>query len=172
MNLKLNLFLVSGLLVVTGCAGPDSGTPGSAGTSEPTGKQYLAATEPAGAIPVGQARTETVDGNVAALVGYIGGSAEPFVNGLAAFTIVDPGIEACPADCGCPTPWDYCCTLDQLPGNIATVKVVDPRGQPLAEDARPLLGVREMALVVVEGTVQLDDQGNLSILARKVFVRN
>ncbi len=43
------------------------------------------------------------------LSGRIGGSEKPFVDGLAAFTIVDLKVPYCADDEGCPTPWDYCC---------------------------------------------------------------
>ena len=105
------------------------------------------------------------------LVGIIGGSSKPFVDGLAAFTIVDPKVPYCSADEGCPTPWDYCCTQDQVKGNIATVKIVDDTGKPVAVDARKMLNVKELSTVVVQGTARRDDQGNLTVAASQVFVR-
>ena len=133
--------------------------------------QYLAAVEPEGALPVGEARKSVKDDQAVTLVGIIGGSSEPFVDGLAAFTIVDPKVPYCSADEGCPTPWDYCCTQDQVKGNIATVKIVDDAGKPVAADARKMLNVKELSTVVVQGTANRDDQGNLTVAASKVFVR-
>jgi len=51
------------------------------------------------------------------------------------------------------------------------VKIVDEVGKLVADDARKLLGVKELLTVVVQGKAQRDDQGNLSIAASKVFVR-
>ncbi len=168
----LSKFLLLGIIAVgAGCSQTDTRTPGVASSTEPTGKQFIAASEPAGAVPVGEARDNAKDGDAITLVGRIGGSTEPFINGLAAFTIVDPKVQYCPPEEGCPTPWDYCCTQNEVKENIATVKVVNPQGDPVAEDARKLLGVKELTLVVVEGKAQRDDQGNLSVLAAKVFVR-
>ena len=133
--------------------------------------QYLAAVEPEGALPVGKARESVKDNQAVTLVGVIGGSPKPFVEGLAAFTIVDPKVPYCSADEGCPTPWDYCCTQDQVKGNIATVKIVDDTGKPVAADARKMLNVKELSTVVVQGTARLDDQGNLTVAASQVFVR-
>lgn len=133
--------------------------------------QYLAVVEPAGALPVGEARKSVKDDQAVTLVGIIGGSSEPFVDGLAAFTIVDPKVPYCSADEGCPTPWDYCCTQDQVKGNIATVKIVDDAGKPVAADARKMLNVKELSTVVVQGTARRDDQGNLTVAASKVIVR-
>ena len=76
------------------------------------------------------------------------------MDGLAAFTIVDPAVPYCAADEGCPTPWDYCCQQDKVPANSATVKLVDADGKLVAEGARDLLGVEELAEVVVRGKAE------------------
>lgn len=133
--------------------------------------QYVAETEPAGAIAVGQARQSAENDKPLTLVGRIGGSSVPFVEGMAAFTIVDVAVPYCAAHEGCPTPWDYCCTQDQVKDNIAIVKLVDENGKPVADDARQLLGVKELSTVVVEGTARKDELGNLTVAATKVFVR-
>ena len=144
----------------------ESDSNGGSGSS-----QYLADVEPEGALPVGEARKSVMDAQAVTLIGVIGGSSKPFVDGLAAFTIVDAKVPFCLADEGCPTPWDYCCTQDQVKGNIATVKIVDDAGKPVAADARKILHVKELSTVVVQGTARRDDQGNLTVAASKVFVR-
>jgi hypothetical protein len=111
------------------------------------------------------------DGDAVTVVGTIGGSTEPFVDGLAAFTIVDPKVPYCAPEEGCPTPWDYCCTQDQVKDNIATIKIVDEQGSAVTADARQLLGVQELSTVVVKGTATRDDNGNLTVAATEVFVR-
>lgn len=141
-------------------------------TTHSGASHYVAQSEPDGAIEVGDA-PDTMDGEQPmALVGVIGGSREPFVDGLVAFTIVDPDIPYCQPEEGCPTPWDYCCTQDQVKDNIATVTIVDASGDPVSGDAKQLLGVTELATVVVEGTVRRDPQGNLTVAATRVFVRS
>lgn len=132
---------------------------------------YLVDSEPTGVISVGEARAAIEDGQDVTLVGLIGGSTDPFVEGLAAFTIVDAKVPYCAPEEGCPTPWDYCCTQDQVKDNIATVKIVNEVGKPVAQDARSLLGVTELSSVVVKGKAQRDDQGNLTVAATQVFVR-
>lgn len=122
-------------------------------------------------MPVGEAREAVENDQSVTLVGTIGGSSEPFVDGLAAFTIVDPKVPYCAPHEGCPTPWDYCCTQDQVKNNLATVKVVDESGSPVSGDARQILGVKELSTVVVQGKAKRDDQGNLTVSATKVFVR-
>ena len=171
MKSYLKLTVCALLIASVGCS--DSGEEnGNAGSNEPTGKQYLASSEPADSTPVAEARKNVKDGDEVALIGHIGGSKEPFIDGLAAFTIVDPVVPYCQPEEGCPTPWDYCCTQDQVKESIATIKIVDTKGSPVAEDARKLLGVKELSLVVVQGTAKRDEQGNLSLLANKVFVKN
>lgn len=173
MTLKFSasVCLAALLAVVAGCqknAEPMS----SGGTELATPKSaYVVDIEPTGAMPVGEARENSKDGQQVTLVGLIGGSTQPFVDGIAAFTIVDPKVPYCAAEEGCPTPWDYCCHMDEVSDNIATVKIVNESGSPVAQDARELLGVKELSTVVVTGTAQRDEAGNLSIAASEVYVR-
>ncbi len=167
----LNGMLVGVVAVLAGCSNSEVSEQPQVTGDGPAPSSYVAAAEPAGAVPVGEARQSVKDDQTVALVGIIGGSSEPFVDGLAAFTIVDPKVEYCAPEEGCPTPWDYCCTQDQVKENIATVKVVDDSGNPVADDARQLLGVKELSTVVVQGKAKRDDQGNLTVAATKVFVR-
>lgn len=161
----LNWSFIGTLALLVGCA--DSDVAQNANIDS----KYVVTTEPADALPVGDARESAENDEQVTVVGLIGGSVEPFVDGLAAFTIVDPKVPYCAADEGCPTPWDYCCTQDRVKDNIATVKVVDESGNPVADDARQLLGVKELSTVVVQGKAQRDDEGNLTVAATKVFVR-
>lgn len=159
-------------LGIVGC-GNGAAPPATTATSDNTESAvYVTKSEPAGAVAVGEARQSAKDKDEVVLVGRIGGSVEPFVDGLAAFTIVDPKVPYCSDDEGCPTPWDYCCEQDQVKENIATIKVVDANGKPVAKDARELLGVKELNVVVVQGKAQRDADGNLSVLADQVFVKN
>lgn len=169
---KMMMTTMGLLMLVAGC----SETPTTASRDDSTGStaaasQFIAASEPNGAIPVGEARESVKDGDDVVLVGIIGGSSKPFVDGLAAFTIVDSKVPYCADDEGCPTPWDYCCEQGQVKDNIATVKVVDESGKPVATDARGLLDVQELSTVVVKGSAERDEQGNLAVLASQIFVR-
>lgn len=159
------------LVTAIGCSDSNVASNHSDATDEVANSPYLVSIEPDGAMPVGDARESVKDEETVTLVGTIGGSSKPFVDGLAAFTIVDPKVPYCSPDEGCPTPWDYCCTQDQVKENIATVKIVDESGNSVADDARKLLGVKELSTVVVQGQAKRDDQGNLTVAASKVFVR-
>lgn len=135
---------------------------------------YRLAVEPAGAKGVKQVRKAAKDAEEVTLFGRIGGDASPWVEGQAAFLIVDSELKPCNEkdDDGCPTPWDYCCDMDTLPQSKAMVKVVDRAGKTVATDARQLLGVKELQTVVVHGRAKRDEAGNLTVLADGVFVRN
>lgn len=156
--------------LLAGCGG-DSSEP-EAATTPAADATYLATVEPSGARDVIQARESAKDGDEVTVVGRIGGSVDPWIDGRAAFTIVDPSLKACsdiPGD-GCPTPWDYCCEAS-IGESSATVKVVDEKGDLVKADARELLNVKELDTVVVQGKAQRDEAGNLTVLAERVYVR-
>ena len=135
------------------------------------GSQYVLADEPAGAQDVIQVRAAAKDQDEVTVVGRIGGSVDPWVKGMAAFTIVDPSKRACsdiPGD-ECETPWDYCC--ETLTGATALVKFVDEDGRVVKTDARELLKLKELQTVVVRGKAQRGAEGNLVILATGLHVR-
>jgi hypothetical protein len=169
MNVLKVLALFSMVLSSVGCQSKDASSENV--SPLPASASFLASSEPAGAMPVGEAREKTEDGQEVTLVGRIGGSSKPFVEGLAAFTIVDPKVPFCAPSEGCPTPWDYCCETDAVRSNIATIKILSGAGTPVNASARELLKVKELATVVVNGKAKRDDQGNLTVSATQVFVR-
>ncbi len=161
-------------ILAVGC-GPTSPTPFSEVSNSnlstmPTASEILLSERPENAMPVADARRIVTDGQVVALLGRIGGGATPWVEGRAAFTIVDPKLEPCQPGEGCPTPWDYCCVTDQIPVNRAMVKIVDAAGETMPQDARQWLGLKELQTVIVKGAAKRDEAGNLTVLATGVFV--
>jgi len=138
---------------------------------------YLLTEAPEAALEVREihegAKERGAEGGEVVLVGKIGGSLNPWIEGRAAFNIVDRSVKSCsdiPGD-KCPTPWDYCCTRDDLPGATALVKVVGEDGRLLAADARRLFGVKELQTVFVRGTASKDEKGNLVVLASRLYVK-
>ncbi|MGH7126969.1 MAG: hypothetical protein ACREJB_16050 [Planctomycetaceae bacterium] len=172
MNDTLKLWSAMALTaaLAVGCAESETPETDTAAAAAPDAV-YLLATEPADALGVGDVRESSEDDESVTVIGRIGGSREPFVEGVAAFTIVDPAIPHCAAEEGCPTPWDYCCAQDKVKDNITLVKIVDDQGRPVTKDAKALLGVKELSTVVVQGKAQRDEAGNLTVLADKVFVK-
>jgi hypothetical protein len=156
--------------IALGCGTSTPPTTTAAPSAE--GAAYRLASEPAGAKEVKQARADAKDDEEITVVGRIGGDTNPWIEGQAAFLVVDTALKPCGSDEGCPTPWDYCCDTDSLPENKAMVKVVGEDGKPVAVDARKLLGLKELQTVVVHGRAKRDEAGNLTVLADGVFIRN
>ena len=159
------------LLLSMGC-GP-RGDSESLPVSTIDGTPYLLTEEPVDVQEVTTARSSVQDQQTVAVVGRIGGSADPWVKGRAAFSIVDLSLTSCSdmPDHQCKVPWDYCCETDKLAKATALVKIVDAQGRLLQADARQLLKLSELQTVVVRGTAQRDEAGNLTLLASGVFVR-
>lgn len=137
------------------------------------GSQYLLSVEPEAANDVVKVRESAKDGDEIVITGRIGGRENPWVEGRAAFSIVDGSLKACsdiPGD-NCPTPWDYCCQTPQLPTSTALVKIVDDGGDIVKSDARKLLNVQELSTVVIKGKARRDEAGNLTVLANGVYVK-
>ena len=137
------------------------------------GSKYVLADEPDGAIGIIAARESAMDGKPIVVVGRIGGAANPWIEGRAAFMLLDAsksvvaegtesgGNEVCTGDC---------CALERAACTML-VKVVDESGRVLAADSRRLLGVAANDMVVVRGKVSKDESGNVAVLADGVHVR-
>ena len=168
MNYQKNRWTVTlvAIAILTGCNK-------NADQAGPTidGSLYRLTSEPAGAVSVLELRNNGKDNDEIVIHGRIGG-VQPWVEGLSVFTLVDSSFPSCNEipDDECPTPWDYCCEPD-LESKTALVKVVDQHGKPLGVGAQELLGLKELQNVVVQGKVQLDSSGNLSVVASGVYIR-
>lgn len=159
---------------LTGCGtAPASQTEQVAAKANVNADQFKLAEEPDGAIGVIEARESAQDGTPLVLVGRVGGSTNPWIDGRAAFTLLDASMtvvaegeaagegEICTGDC-CATERLACTTL---------VKVVDDAGKIIPVDSRELFGLQESDMVVVQGTAKKDKEGNFTMLAKGVYVR-
>jgi hypothetical protein len=172
MRQLLSLFaalLATSLLI--GCSDTPEKSTGGGAKANPDGAKYLLATAPAGARGVMDVREKAKDNEEVVIVGRIGGGVDPWIKGKPAFSIVDSSLKACSEIEGdtCPTPWDYCCESD-LPKKKVLVKFVDASGSMVSGDAKELLGLKELQTVTVQGKAKRDDAGNLTVLARGIFV--
>ncbi|MEE2640219.1 MAG: hypothetical protein VX768_06295 [Planctomycetota bacterium] len=175
---RFGLVLVAWLSLLSAGCGPGKNQVekvGAAGSGW-LNNEFLLKAEPGNVIDVVAARKSEADVDELTVRGRIGGSLEPWVENRAAFSLVDASIKACSDGtpegeaCSCDTPWDYCCKTDELKGAVLLVKFVDQDGKVVKQDARELFGIRELQQVVVRGAAQRDSSGNLTILARKMFV--
>ena len=168
------LLMSVAVIAITGCG---SSSPSEQAISVTPvavdGSKFILAEEPEDAIGVIDARESAEDGAPIVVVGRIGGAANPWIDGRAAFTMIDASKalvsegeddeegELCTGDC-CATERAGCTTL---------VKVVDADGKLVAADSRQLLGVAENDMIVVRGKAQKDESGNFVVLAEGVYVR-
>ncbi len=172
---RLSALALLCLPIVIGCgsAGESSATAARTPAVSIDGSKFLLSEEPDGAVGVITAREEAEDGMPLVMVGRIGGSDKPWIEGRAAFMVLDASMnvvaegedsvdgEICTGDC---------CATERL-ACTALVKVIDSEGQLIAVDSRQLLGVKEADMVVVEGRAQKDKSGNFVMLANRLFIR-
>ncbi len=108
MKTSCLLSLITCLSIAAGC----SDEPGSGSGTGPAvdGSRFLLTAEPDGARDVIEVREEAKDQDDVVIVGRIGGSANPWVEGRAAFSIVDMSLKSCDeiGSDDCPKPWDFC----------------------------------------------------------------
>lgn len=137
------------------------------------GGRYVLADEPDGAVGVIAARQSAKDGEAIVIVGRVGGSANPWIDGRAAFMMLDAsksvvatgteakGNEICMGDC---------CALERA-ACTALVTFVDDHGSVIPVDSRKLLQIAENDMLLVQGKVKKDETGNFTVLASKVYIR-
>jgi hypothetical protein len=161
--------MVIALLVSVGCDKPSEVSATSTLQCSTVGtSNFLLSTEPSGAKGVIDLRMESKDKDDVVMIGRIGGADQPWVEGRAAFVVIDPSVGLC-EEAGNGV---CACCQDKVGDATALVKVVDNNGQLLKGDARDLFNVKGNELVVVSGVAKRDDAGNLTILANGVYVRN
>lgn len=159
----LGVFVAS--FAATGCM--DSSASGPLATSP---AKHQLSSEPAGALEVLDAKDQAKDGEPIVVIGRIGGGLEPWIDGRAAFLLVDTRIlpsceegEQCKE--GCPD-----CSREMLAASTM-VKFLGDDGKVLPVDARTLLGVKEQETVVIRGIASRDKAGNVSIAADGIYFR-
>jgi hypothetical protein len=134
-------------------------------------KTFLLEEQPKDASEVIATRKESKDQQEIVVVGRIGGRVNPWVKGMAAFSIVDLSLTPCNEMEGdtCKTPWDYCCEANLSKATLL-VMVTSKDGKVVKKDARQMLGVKELDTVTILGKVKRDKAGNVSVLASKLYV--
>lgn len=134
------------------------------------------ASPPAAAKDVADVRTTAADGDEVLVHGRIGGSERPFVEGRAAFQLVDLSLLTCDKAGNmhtCKTPWDYCCDAkEDVFGKSVTVQVSGKNGQPLRADLTGVGGLKPMSEVAVKGKVKKSEDGKAMTLdATALYVK-
>ncbi len=135
-------------------------------------ESFFVATAPPAAKPVSEVVASAKNGEQVVVTGRVGGDRKVFVDGYAAFTIVDAQIAPCGKDKmdDCPTPWDYCCDPpDVMAANTLSVELMAD-GKLLKANPRGFHGLDHLKTVVVQGRVAKDEAGNVRVLASGIHV--
>lgn len=151
------LLAVPFVVLFAGCAptNPTTSPNMQPGVASPSGEKFVLKDEPTGGKGVLKVRADAKDGEEVIVVGRIGGDQKPWVEGRASFYVVDPTLKPCAEERACSTPWDYCCVpKEELTPAMVSVKFLDEKGQVIDTDARTLLGVKELDMVVIKGKVE------------------
>ena len=162
------LALTTAFLLVA-CGGDSTTTSSNSGggtTPEGGNAALLLAEKPADAVAVNDAKGKA-EGDEVVVVGRVSDIAK----GFAAFTMTDASVPYCgegEAQCGCPTPWDYCCEEERAKASRLPVELRDAKGEPVATEDT---GLRLLDLVVVKGTLAKTESGGLMILAKDGWFR-
>ena len=71
----------------------------------------------------------------------------------------------------CSTPWDACCEdPDKIQSMRVAVQFFDPQGNPLEADLKQDIGLKELDMVSVVGTVdEMSSASNLVIRATGIY---
>ncbi len=108
--------------------------------------------------------TALKEGDTVALHGRV----KQITKGFASFVMIDDELEWCGRDpgedCGCPTPWDYCCADPKAVklGSIA-VEYHDNAGEIVESKD---LGLRVLDWVAVKGTLAKNEAGGLYLVTK------
>ncbi len=163
---QIGLTAIGALLCLcsAGCMGSSATAPANTENS-----QFKLASEPPGACDVMDFRDKAKDGQSFVVLGRVGGGVNPWIEGRAAFVLVDERVTASCEEGQCETDCPQC--AQQLAEATTLVKFEDEQGKVLAVDARELLGVKEQQIVVIRGIASRDKAGNVSIAADGIYVR-
>ena len=162
----LRLFLVSAMLlmscVLLVACGDNESTATTTTASTPTKVSFARGADIKDAESVMDI-SDKKEGDLVALHGRV----KRITKGFASFVMIDDELEWCGRDpgedCGCPTPWDYCCADPSAVklGSI-TVELRDKAGDVVEADD---LGLRVLDWVAVRGTLAKNEAGGLYLIS-------
>lgn len=156
------------MMLAAGC-GSHAESPRPSTTAATDGRVFQLPTEPANPIGVLELRESSKDGDAVTLLGRIGGGQKPWIDGRAAFLLVDDGVAPACRDEECGDECAHCAAA--LAEATTVVKFVDEQGKVIATDAQTLLGIKDFQTVVVQGIARKDKAGNVSVVADGIYVR-
>ena len=154
--------LLLSAIAIAGCAKSDS-------PSAAVDPRYLLPSEPATSMGVVDFKEQAKAGETVSVIGRVGGGIKPWIEGRAAFLLVDTGAPLPNPDAKCGPECAHC--AQELASATTVVKFVDEQGKTIAIDSRQLLGLKEEETVVVKGVAKRDDEGNVALMASGIFIK-
>ncbi len=162
------------LTIAAGCSRQSSESAQNPVPADFDVSRYLLSEEPAGAMGVIEAREKTQNDEPVVLVARIGGSKTPWIDGRAAFMVIDAGMILV-ADGTDAAEGEICldsCCASLLTDCTTLVKIVDAEGKVVPVDARQMLKADVNDMIVIRGKITRDEeQGTFAVLADGVHVR-
>lgn len=143
-----------------GCAKFDAG-------SVAADPRFLLPAAPASSVGVNELKEKVKSGDQVSVSGRVGGGVKPWIEGRAAFVLVDSYAPLPSAECGPDCP--HCAA--EIAASSMVVKFLDENGKTIAVDSRQLLGVKEEEEVIVNGVATRDEQGNVALTATGIFIK-
>jgi hypothetical protein len=155
-------------LLLSACGGdaPASSGGSSSGAAAPAASPYLLMADLPEALDVFSAKEKGEGEEV-----MVWGRVREEVEGSGAFTIIDDTIDYCgrgQEDCGCPTPWDYCCELDKVPDASLAVEIRNAKGDVVDVGATDM---RRLDLIAIKGILQKTESGGLILVSKDGWFR-
>jgi hypothetical protein len=164
---------VSLVALASSCSGGDAkqASKGSTPAQENALAPFVAASKPDGAKPVLAVRASAKAGDQVVVAGRV----MDFVDGRAAFTLIDPSLPSCDEEGPmktCETPWDFCCTDVKVISNAsATVELRNSAGV-IKQGLQGFRGIDHLVPTVVVGKLETDPAGNLLVAANQIWIGN
>ena len=164
------------LAVLAACSGDSDATTNKNATTNTntatpkTGglEAFHLAAAPANPISVKELKTTAATDSVTVV-----GRVKDIHDGAAGFTIADKSLKPCNEREGddCKTPWDYCCEpMEELKLGTANVEFREG-GKALRASMKGFHGIDHLKEVVVVGKPEKDAEGNVTVVAKGVYVK-
>ena len=177
-SISFSVALVAVMLLNSGCTKQQAVPSYDPAALAEAREKFLLDQEPVGVQGVLDVQEEYVKPHDVVLVGQIGGVANPWSPGKAAFILADPitvsefsetGTEHICDDPGC----KFCQRqkINKLKEGLAAVEFLATDGTVVPIDARQLFSVSDRQMVVVRGKVKVNDLGCLVVAADGLYVR-
>jgi hypothetical protein len=160
------LLLAPAVLLLAACSEP-ADSPASAPAAQAVAASYLLPADVPDTVPVLKA-LKAEEGAEVAIVGKV----QKISNKTrAGFFLTDESVLDC-LRCGmpggCKTPWDYCCREKEMRASTMLVELRGPDGLPARVQD---LGIRELDLVAVRGTLAKGPGDRLMLVAKDGWYR-